>query len=354
MFLRFNRRRKDGKEHRYWNIVENRRCAGGKVVQRQVLYLGEINDGQREAWCQLIEAFDEGSRRRRQLALFPADREVPACADGCGVQVRLDAMELHRPRQGGACWPGGQYAVRKTTARFPEVIDSDQYCIDRFGDEEGQIGVLDGGLEKAPDFDRTEYHELKRKFEGLYEAEAERLAAEENEMWTEFGGREFLPGGLRFPGGPAGIVAGDEVIRLVRASDLAGKEVPEREWIVPDFIPNRTVTGLSGDGGTGKSLLAMQLACGAAYTREWVGLSVETQGPVIYFSAEDELDEMHRRLVDICNAEGINLADLEDLNILPLAGLDPILSTFDRRNGSMLKTPLWTELVEVTRHLRLS
>jgi transposase len=104
MFLRYNRRFKDGKEHRYWNIVESKRCAGGKVVQRQVLYLGEINDGQREAWCQWIEAFDEDSRRHRQLALFPADREVPACADGYGVQVRLDAMELHRPRQWGACW----------------------------------------------------------------------------------------------------------------------------------------------------------------------------------------------------------------------------------------------------------
>jgi hypothetical protein len=104
MFLRYNRRFKDGKEHRYWNIVENRRCAAGKVVQRQVLYLGEINDGQREAWCQSIEAFDESSRRHRQLALFPAGREVPACADGYGVQVRLDAMELHRPRQWGACW----------------------------------------------------------------------------------------------------------------------------------------------------------------------------------------------------------------------------------------------------------
>jgi transposase len=104
MFLRFNRRFKDGKEHRYWNIVENKRCAGGKVVQRQVLYLGEINDSQFAAWHRQIEAFDEGSRRHRQLALFPADREVPACADGYGVQVRLDAMELHRPRQWGACW----------------------------------------------------------------------------------------------------------------------------------------------------------------------------------------------------------------------------------------------------------
>ena len=61
MFLRCNRRFKDGKEHRYWNIVESKRCAGGRVVQRQVLYLGEINDSQREAWCRVIEAFDEES-----------------------------------------------------------------------------------------------------------------------------------------------------------------------------------------------------------------------------------------------------------------------------------------------------
>jgi hypothetical protein len=104
MFLRFNRRCKDGKEHRYWNIVESKRCASGKVVQRQVLYLGEINDGQREAWSRVIEAFDEEAGRHTQLALFPADRAVPAHARGHGVQVRLDAMELHRPRQWGACW----------------------------------------------------------------------------------------------------------------------------------------------------------------------------------------------------------------------------------------------------------
>jgi DNA-binding transcriptional LysR family regulator len=76
-----------------------------------VLDLGAINDVQREAWCQTIDAFDEGSRRHRQLALLPADREVPACADGYGVQVRLDAMELRRPRQGRG-WAAG--SVRLT------------------------------------------------------------------------------------------------------------------------------------------------------------------------------------------------------------------------------------------------
>jgi Transposase DDE domain len=104
MYLRFARRRKDGKEHRYWSIVESRRCARGRVVQRPVLYLGEISDSQHAAWCRVIEAFDEGDARYRQLALFPAEASVPDQAKSFAVQVRLDAMELRRPRQWGACW----------------------------------------------------------------------------------------------------------------------------------------------------------------------------------------------------------------------------------------------------------
>jgi transposase len=104
MYLKCNRRLKDGKEHRYWNIVESKRCTGGKVVQRNVLYLGEINDSQREAWCEVIEAFDEGTQQPTQLALFPAERAVPEHARSYGVQVRLNEMQLHRPRQWGACW----------------------------------------------------------------------------------------------------------------------------------------------------------------------------------------------------------------------------------------------------------
>jgi transposase len=104
MYLRSNRRFKDGKEHRYWSIVESKRCSGGKVVQRQVLYLGEINDSQHEAWCRVIEAFDEEAQQSRQLALFPADRPMPGHAVGHGVRVQLGAMQLHRPRQWGACW----------------------------------------------------------------------------------------------------------------------------------------------------------------------------------------------------------------------------------------------------------
>ena len=118
MFLKCNRRIKDGKEHRYWSIVESRRCAGGKVVQRPVLYLGEINDSQREAWCKVVETFDQEKEKTLPLALFPADRDVPQHAVDFGVQVRLDAMELRRPRQWGACWLACQLYEQLGMDRF--------------------------------------------------------------------------------------------------------------------------------------------------------------------------------------------------------------------------------------------
>lgn len=104
MYLKCNRRLKDGKAHSYWSIVESRRCAGGKTVQRPALYLGEINDSQRESWCRVIEVFDEQKEQTRELALFPSDRGAPDHAADFGVEVRLKEMELHRPRQWGACW----------------------------------------------------------------------------------------------------------------------------------------------------------------------------------------------------------------------------------------------------------
>jgi len=103
MFLRCTNRKKDGKEHRYWNVVENRRVAGGRVVQRQVLYLGEINDSQCESWRKTIEVFEDGSPSTKTMALFPEDR--PAAIDSEQVvQIRLKDVELRHPRQWGACW----------------------------------------------------------------------------------------------------------------------------------------------------------------------------------------------------------------------------------------------------------
>ncbi len=103
MFLRSTKRHKDGKEHYYWSLVENRRCKGGGVVQHTVLYLGEINDSQKEQWIRAIEVFDEDRGRAEQLKLFAAEDSLSNAATE-GVQVQLKDFELHRPRQWGGCW----------------------------------------------------------------------------------------------------------------------------------------------------------------------------------------------------------------------------------------------------------
>ncbi len=102
MFLRANTRKKDGKIHRYWSVVESRRTADDRVLQRQVLYLGEINDSQKRAWTRAVEVFaDDGEAS--QVAIFPDDRSAPEL-DCEVVQIRLSELSLHRPRQWGACW----------------------------------------------------------------------------------------------------------------------------------------------------------------------------------------------------------------------------------------------------------
>ena len=106
MFLREKTRTKDGKTHRYWSVVENRRVSGGRVVQRQVLYLGELNDNQRAGWIRTIEAIWGEKPTARQLALFPDDREALPIANCETVRVRLDKIELRRPREWGASWLG--------------------------------------------------------------------------------------------------------------------------------------------------------------------------------------------------------------------------------------------------------
>ena len=103
MFLRMTRRIKDGKEHRYWSIVENHRTSDGRVVQRHVLYLGEINDSQRAAWWRSIEILEHGADAPRKVALFPEDRAVQSSSQDV-IHVRVNEMRLERPRQWGACW----------------------------------------------------------------------------------------------------------------------------------------------------------------------------------------------------------------------------------------------------------
>ena len=97
MFLRSTERKKDGKTHRYFSVVENRRLPGARTVQRTVLYLGEINDHQQAAWRKTLEVFDEDEQQYCTMSLFPDDREVPADVLD-SIQVKLSGLELRRPR----------------------------------------------------------------------------------------------------------------------------------------------------------------------------------------------------------------------------------------------------------------
>ena len=103
MFLRSIHRKKDGKDHRYFSIVENHRIASDKTVQRTVLYLGEINDQQQAAWRKTLSVFDEQEQEYANLSLFPDDREIPADAVD-SLQVKLSGLELRCPRLFGSCW----------------------------------------------------------------------------------------------------------------------------------------------------------------------------------------------------------------------------------------------------------
>src|ERR1700683_5846917 len=102
MFLRSNTRIKDGKQHRYFTVVESRRLQSGKVAQRQVLYLGEINDSQQAAWRKTLEVFDEEQNRSMELSLFAEDRPVPADAID-SLRVKLSEVEVGRARPYCSC-----------------------------------------------------------------------------------------------------------------------------------------------------------------------------------------------------------------------------------------------------------
>jgi transposase len=104
MFLRHKIRKKDGKEHRYYSVVENKRVGRGRVVQRHVLYLGEINDTQELMWRKSIDVLEDGAVASRTLSLFPEDRCEGLLPDDSIVRLKLSQVRLCRPRAWGACW----------------------------------------------------------------------------------------------------------------------------------------------------------------------------------------------------------------------------------------------------------
>ena len=139
-------------------------------------------------------------------------------------------------------------------------------------------------------------------------------------------------------------------IKLVDSTELAGEPVPRRQWYVPDVLPASTVILLNGDGGTGKSVVALQLAFAGVYEVPWLGRQV-TPGGVLFISAEDDMDELHRRLADIAAGAGTPL-DRPGLYLTSLVGEDAILAAPSGRTNILAPTDLFAALAREVSELR--
>jgi RecA-family ATPase len=134
-------------------------------------------------------------------------------------------------------------------------------------------------------------------------------------------------------------------LRLINPVQWRDEPVPEREWIVRDMIPAKTVTLLSGDGAAGKSTLALQLATARALGRDWIG-TMPAPGRTLYLSAEDDAQELHRRLDAIREYYGATFDDMADIQLVDLVGENAVLGEIGR-TGVIAAAPIFDAVVSV-------
>jgi RecA-family ATPase len=137
---------------------------------------------------------------------------------------------------------------------------------------------------------------------------------------------------------------------VIDPRDWQGKKASPRKWFVEGWIPDRTVTNLSGDGGSGKTEIILQLIAASSLQTQWFGKDVSA-GPCLYYGAEDEAEELHRRLETIVERAGQNLSDLDGIRLIPMAGLDAVLAEPDQRRN-LLATAIFSKLVSQAKALR--
>lgn len=175
----------------------------------------------------------------------------------------------------------------------------------------------------------------------------ERFFAGDDDALAEI--KPFKPKPAPSGAGPTVLTGGQEHKPLTfSVAEFEGVEPAERKWIVNGFVPDRQVTLLYGDGGTGKSLVALQLAVSVAlrskrFLQSWLGRPV-IEGGALYIGAEDEQDEMHRRLADMVASEECSWSDLEGLRICSLAGEDALLADLGHGGKKLQETPLYQRL----------
>jgi RecA-family ATPase len=145
---------------------------------------------------------------------------------------------------------------------------------------------------------------------------------------------------------PSAAKAGKSPFKPLDLAALASKPVPARQWYIDGMIPSRNVTLLSGDGGTGKSLLALQIAVAGALGIGTLDLKPR-HGKTLVLAAEDDQDEVHRRIADICTAHSAGMAGLADrLRVFPLAGENVELARPDLRSKALVPTAVYQALLD--------
>jgi RecA-family ATPase len=139
--------------------------------------------------------------------------------------------------------------------------------------------------------------------------------------------------------------------RLISAANLARKPTPIREYIVEGIILANNLTLLSGNGGTGKTTIAMQLAVAMQIDGEWLGMRVK-QGPALAVTSEEDEEDVHLALLDIAKTDGKSLAHLPDLYVLPLSDRDSCMAAASGKFAALTATPLWRALEDNIERLK--
>lgn len=139
-------------------------------------------------------------------------------------------------------------------------------------------------------------------------------------------------------------IPSDDAMPTVDVGDFDGRNMRPRTWLVEGLIPAGNITLISGDGGSGKSLLAAQLCASAVLGRSWIGSEPLSTGRALYVSAEDDLAEVHRRMADIASHYEVSMRDLRGLAVVSLADRDALLAVPGRNRGALEPTPLYAAL----------
>jgi RecA-family ATPase len=135
---------------------------------------------------------------------------------------------------------------------------------------------------------------------------------------------------------------------VISAASFDGVAPPERRWIVKDMIPDRTVTMVAGDGGGGKTTVMLQLAAALAGARPWLGHN-PAPGRALFVTAEDDEEEIHRRIYAIAKGLGV---ELSDLHIVPFAGQDAVLAARHGKAALIAPTAIFRQLVALVERIK--